>query len=71
MRFDRNKHVYFNYSDFASSYEPFSQALKNFDYVLWGSKKLPEEERCKQNDNWSGASKMSILPLPIFGPDLV
>ena len=38
VRFDRNKHVYFNYSDFTSSYEPFSQALKSFDYVLSGSK---------------------------------
>ena len=26
------------YSGFTSSYEPFSQALKSFDYVLWGSK---------------------------------
>ena len=38
MCFDRNKHVYLNYSDFTSSYEPFSQVLKSFDYVLSGSK---------------------------------
>ena len=35
MHFDQNKtYVYFTYSDFTSSYEPFSQALKSFDYVL-------------------------------------
>ena len=28
-----------HYSDFTSSYEPFSQALKSFDYVLSGSKR--------------------------------
>ena len=39
MRFDQNKHVYFNYSDFTSSYELFSQALKSSDYVLSGSKR--------------------------------
>ena len=33
--------------------------------------KLPEEERRKQNDNWSGAPKMSTIPLLIFGLDLV
>ncbi len=32
--------------------------------------KLPKEERCKQNDNWSGAPEMSTLPLPIFWPGL-
>ena len=40
MCFNRNKHIYFNYSDFTRSYEPFSQALKSFvfDYILSGSK---------------------------------
>ena len=32
-------YVYFNYSEFTSSYELFSQALKSFDYVLSGSKR--------------------------------
>ena len=40
MRFDWKKtYIYFNYSEFTSSYELFLQALKSFDYVLSGSKR--------------------------------
>ena len=69
MFWSKYTYVYFNYADFTSSYEPFSQALKSFDYVLSGSKgkiawrrKMQTKQqlkRCTQNVHSSFADFQS------------
>ena len=48
-------YVYFNYSDFTSSYEPFSQALKSFDYVL-------QRENCLKKKDANKTTTEAVHP---------
>ena len=73
MRFDQNKLMFISVIQILqvvmSRFHKHWKALTVSCRAAKG--KLPKEERCKQNDNWSGAPEMSTLPLLIFGPDLV
>ena len=67
MRFDQNKHPFISIiqvlqvviSRFHKHWKALSRSVEA------GTGKLPEEERCKQNENWRGAPEMSTFPLPI------